>query len=240
MGLLSIATLPARTAIAGAELIIATSRMAARDGPIRRTGGYEERIRVLLATGGAVEQLGRLGDPDGPLARIEELGPLDRSGPQAELSTASSRRWAVSARTSRGSWPWSRPCGRWPTALSRSGTRPRRSARSSSRSPAWPSDFPAGAAEPADSAVSGAPPRPGGLRPLLAQFLGSTADEQSGAELSRAVSTVLTTALVVTNLIGAAVVLVVIYLILPLPRSAMPAPYAGSTRSSRPSTSCAP
>ncbi|MEO8966897.1 MAG: hypothetical protein ABI355_04815 [Solirubrobacteraceae bacterium] len=39
----------------------------------------------------------------------------------------------------------------------------------------------------------------------------------SGAELSRAVSAVLTTALVVTNLIGAAVVLAVIYLILPLP-----------------------
>jgi len=56
-----------------------------------------------------------------------------------------------------------------------------------------------------------------GLRPLLAQFLDSTADKQSGAELSRAVSAVLTTALVVTNLIGAAVVLAVIYLILPLP-----------------------
>jgi len=56
-----------------------------------------------------------------------------------------------------------------------------------------------------------------GLRPLLAQFLDSTADKQSGAELSRAVSAVLTTALVVTNLIGAAVVLAVFYLILPLP-----------------------
>lgn len=78
MGLLLIATLPARTAIAGAELIIAVGRMVARDGPVRRTGGYEERTRVLRATGGAIEPLGRLGDPDGPLARIEELGPLNR------------------------------------------------------------------------------------------------------------------------------------------------------------------
>lgn len=59
--------------------------------------------------------------------------------------------------------------------------------------------------------------RSGGLRPLLVRFLGANADEQTGAELSRAVSAVLTTAMVVTNLIGAAVVLAVIYLILPLP-----------------------
>lgn len=125
------------------------------------------------------------------------------------------------------------PCGRWPTAWSPSRTRPRRSARSSSRSPAWPSGSPAGAGAPADTTVSAAPPGSGGLRPLLTQFLDSTADEQSGAELSRAVSAVLTTALVVTNLIGAAVVLAVIYLILsPSPRSVMPAPYASSTRSS--------
>lgn len=82
----------------------------------------------------------------------------------------------------------------------------------------WPSGFPAAAAAaPTDTAVSSTSPEPRGLRPLLAQFLDSTADEQSGAELSRAVSAVLTTALVVTNLIGAAVVLAVIYLILPLP-----------------------
>ncbi len=48
----------------------------------------------------------------------------------------------------------------------------------------------------------------GGLRPLLVRFLDANADEQTGAELSRAVSAVLTTAMVVTNLIGAAVVLV--------------------------------
>lgn len=63
------------------------------------------------------------------------------------------------------------------------------------------------------------PAQPGAraLRPLLIQFLNPYADEQTGAELSRAVSAVLTTAMVVTNLIGAAVVLAVIYLILPLP-----------------------
>ena len=65
--------------------------------------------------------------------------------------------------------------------------------------------------------MSPASPESGGLRPLLGQFLDPNADEQGGAELSRAVSAVLTTAMVVTNLIGAAVVLAVIYLILPLP-----------------------
>lgn len=80
MGLLSIATLPARAAIAGAELVVATGRLAVTDGRVRRPGGYKERIRVLLSPGGAIEQLGRLGDPAGPevgepLTRLAERLP---------------------------------------------------------------------------------------------------------------------------------------------------------------------
>lgn len=56
-----------------------------------------------------------------------------------------------------------------------------------------------------------------GLRPLLAEFFDPAADELSGAELSRAVTVVLTSALVITNLIGSAAVLAVTYLVLPLP-----------------------
>ncbi|HET9102693.1 MAG TPA: adenylate/guanylate cyclase domain-containing protein [Solirubrobacteraceae bacterium] len=56
-----------------------------------------------------------------------------------------------------------------------------------------------------------------GPRALLAAFLDSERDEQSGRELSRAASLILTTALVITNLVGAAIVLAVIYLVLPLP-----------------------
>ena len=47
-----------------------------RRGPIREEGGYGDRLDVLLAEDGALEQLGRLGDPDGPLARIEQLALL--------------------------------------------------------------------------------------------------------------------------------------------------------------------
>jgi adenylate cyclase len=56
-----------------------------------------------------------------------------------------------------------------------------------------------------------------GLRATLAAFLSTDADEQTGDELARALSMVLTAALVVTNLVGAAAVLAVIYLVLPLP-----------------------
>jgi adenylate cyclase len=56
-----------------------------------------------------------------------------------------------------------------------------------------------------------------GPRALLAAFLDPDHDEQSGEEVARAARLVLTTALVITNLVGAAVVLAVIYLVLPLP-----------------------
>lgn len=69
-------TLPARTAVAAAEIVLATRDVLATDGPVRRPGGYGERLDVLLAEGGAVEALARLADPDGPLARIEQLAQL--------------------------------------------------------------------------------------------------------------------------------------------------------------------
>ncbi len=56
-----------------------------------------------------------------------------------------------------------------------------------------------------------------GLRPTIAAFLQSDRDDQSGAELGRAVTAVLTIAVVVTNLVGAGAVLAVIYLVVPLP-----------------------
>jgi hypothetical protein len=39
MGLLSVALLPARAVVGGAELLVATGRMAAPGGPVRRPGG---------------------------------------------------------------------------------------------------------------------------------------------------------------------------------------------------------
>ena len=58
---------------------------------------------------------------------------------------------------------------------------------------------------------------PPGLWTTVAAFLRGDSDEQSGAELGRAFTAVLTFAVVLTNLIGAGAVLSVIYLVLPLP-----------------------
>jgi hypothetical protein len=65
--------LPARAARGGAEIAVDAARAIGREGPIRRPGGYTDRLAALLAEGGAIEQLGRLGDRNGPLARIEQL-----------------------------------------------------------------------------------------------------------------------------------------------------------------------
>src|SRR4051794_8853315 len=76
MNVLSIALLPARAAMASAEVAVAAVGFVSASGPLRRPGGYGERLEVLLAEDGAIEQLGRLGDRDGPLARLEQLALL--------------------------------------------------------------------------------------------------------------------------------------------------------------------
>lgn len=76
MDLVSVALLPARAAIATAETAVAIGALVAPTGPLRRPGGYGERLAVLLDEDGAIEQLGRLGDPNGPLARLEQLAVL--------------------------------------------------------------------------------------------------------------------------------------------------------------------
>jgi hypothetical protein len=73
MGVRSIALMPARAVLATAELVVAARDLTHPEGPLRREGGYAERIDVLLAEEGAIAQLGRLGAPDGPLSRIEQL-----------------------------------------------------------------------------------------------------------------------------------------------------------------------
>jgi len=63
MGLLSVALLPPRATLATAEVVVAVRDLAALTGPLRREGGYGERLDVLLAEDGAIEQLGRLSSP---------------------------------------------------------------------------------------------------------------------------------------------------------------------------------
>ncbi len=62
-----------------------------------------------------------------------------------------------------------------------------------------------------------------GLRTTLSAFLSADSDEQTGDELAHALTVVLTSVLVATNLVGAAAVLVVIYVVLPIPSLADPA-----------------
>src|SRR3954469_7392911 len=81
MNLVSVALLPARAAIATAETAIAIGGLVAPSGPLRRAGGYGERLAVLLAEDGALEQLGRLGDPEGPLSRLGEIAVLTADAP---------------------------------------------------------------------------------------------------------------------------------------------------------------
>ena len=76
MGLVDIALMPARAMVATAEVVIAIRDLAAPSGPVRRAGGYGERLDALLAEDGAIEQRARLSDPEGPLARIEQLAVL--------------------------------------------------------------------------------------------------------------------------------------------------------------------
>src|SRR3954451_13789003 len=76
MNVLSVALLPARAAMASAEVDVAAVCFVGPSGPLRRPGGYSERLEVLLAEDGGIEELGRLGDRDGPLARLEQLATL--------------------------------------------------------------------------------------------------------------------------------------------------------------------
>jgi adenylate cyclase len=73
--------------------------------------------------------------------------------------------------------------------------------------------------------VSGGQRSPNGLRESLSAFL-SADDEQTGDELADALTVVLSAVLVVTNLLGAAAVLALIYLVLPVP----PLPDPGHAR----------
>ena len=49
MNVLSLALLPARVAMAGAEVAVAAAGFVSPSGPLRRPGGYSERLEILLA-----------------------------------------------------------------------------------------------------------------------------------------------------------------------------------------------
>jgi hypothetical protein len=67
-------TLPARLAVSATEVTLGLGRLVARDGPVRRRGGYAERLTLIIGEGGLVDRLAAtLADPDGPMSLVRTL-----------------------------------------------------------------------------------------------------------------------------------------------------------------------
>ena len=185
-------------------------RLLEPEGPLDRLVAEGGLLEQVLITDGTVERLvhpegtmNRLLATDGTLDRLlEPGGPLEQlTGPEGQLAQLVRLSESIESLAGPGADP--APAGRerrHPARLGADAVRGRGAADPAGRTAAR-----ARAAQL--SAVTGADPAAGGLRALLAAFLDPDHDEQSGAELSRAVSLVLTAALVITNLVGAAVVL---------------------------------
>jgi hypothetical protein len=86
MNVFELMALPVRLSATAVEVSLAASRFVASDGPLRRPGGYAERLEDLLADDGMIVRLlepggtlERLLEPGGTLERIlEPGGVLDR------------------------------------------------------------------------------------------------------------------------------------------------------------------
>lgn len=76
----------ARAVVGLAEVIEAARPLARPDGPIRREDGLGERLELLLAPGGALEQLGQLSTLSVTLERLAELDETLRTLGQLEES----------------------------------------------------------------------------------------------------------------------------------------------------------
>lgn len=74
MGVLDLVTLPVRVTVAATHATLGVGRLAAPDGPIRRRGGYAERVMLIIGEGGWVERLAvTLSDPRGPMSLVHVL-----------------------------------------------------------------------------------------------------------------------------------------------------------------------
>lgn len=75
MALMDLVTLPLRLGVAATQVTLTLGELVAPDGPVRRDGGYAERLRAVIGEGGHVERVARvLTDPAGPLALVNALG----------------------------------------------------------------------------------------------------------------------------------------------------------------------
>ena len=87
MNVVSVVLLPARAAVATAETVIAVGVLASNSGPLRRPGGYAERLTAVLDEDGPIERVfdaiddaARRPQWSKDVTRAELLGPGDDHG----------------------------------------------------------------------------------------------------------------------------------------------------------------
>lgn len=74
MALKDLVTLPLRVGVAATQVTLALGELVAPDGPVRRDGGYAERLMAVIGEGGYVERVARtLTDPSGPMTLVNAL-----------------------------------------------------------------------------------------------------------------------------------------------------------------------
>ena len=74
MAVLDLVTLPVRLGVAAAQTTLALGQLVAPEGPVRRSGGYAERVMVVIGEGGLVERLSAaLADAHGPMHLVNTL-----------------------------------------------------------------------------------------------------------------------------------------------------------------------
>lgn len=79
--------LPARLTVAAAETTLALGQLVSPEGPVRRPGGYAERVMLLIGEGGLVERLAAaLADPNGPMRLVNTV--VDALDPDRPLGRA--------------------------------------------------------------------------------------------------------------------------------------------------------
>ncbi|HZJ06418.1 MAG TPA: hypothetical protein VFD59_13225 [Nocardioidaceae bacterium] len=77
MGFQEIVTLPVRLTVAATEITLSLATLVADEGPIRRQGGYAERVMLLIGEGGLIDRLAHaLARPDGPARLVNTLAAL--------------------------------------------------------------------------------------------------------------------------------------------------------------------
>lgn len=74
MALMDLVTMPLRVGAAATQVTLTLGELVAPEGPVRREGGYAERLMAVIGEGGHVERVARvLSDPRGPMMLLNAL-----------------------------------------------------------------------------------------------------------------------------------------------------------------------